>query len=146
MSTQLRNNTYYLRLRVPQGLKGLLGKSEIVRSLRTQNYRQALSRSCILKGKITGLWLSLTAEETLSTRTSLKQRSCASLEQRLRADEAPSTCNSSFKQRSCASLENLNSLRPPMDSKLISKLIAQYTSETLQEYEDHRLRTIMTNT
>ncbi|ACL60260.1 site-specific integrase [Methylobacterium nodulans] len=40
----LRNGTFYLRIRVPLDLVGALGRTHIVRSLRTKERKQALSR------------------------------------------------------------------------------------------------------
>ena len=52
MSTQKRGKTYYSRLRVPSSLRLILQKREIVRSLRTSSYSEAITLSCILEGRI----------------------------------------------------------------------------------------------
>lgn len=56
MSTQKRGKVYYSRLRVPSNLQSILHKREIVRSLKTSSYREAITRCCILEGRIARLW------------------------------------------------------------------------------------------
>jgi integrase len=45
---QRRDGVYYLRLRVPDALRSLVGKTEIVKSLRTASLRDARPRSALL--------------------------------------------------------------------------------------------------
>ena len=56
MSTQKRGKVYYSRLRVPSHLINITQKKEVVKSLRTSSYSEALTLSCILEGRIARLW------------------------------------------------------------------------------------------
>ena len=67
MSTIKRGKVYYSRLYVPSELRQLLQKKEVVKSLRTSSYIEAITRSCILQGQIAKLWLSLKHERTTMT-------------------------------------------------------------------------------
>ncbi len=49
---QLRKNTYHVRVRVPQDLRKILNKSEIIRSLKTQDYGEACRRIHLERAKI----------------------------------------------------------------------------------------------
>jgi hypothetical protein len=67
MSTQKRGKIYYSRLRVPSSLRLILQKKEVVRSLRTSSYSEAITRSCILKGRVARLWSVLKSERITMT-------------------------------------------------------------------------------
>ncbi|MBC8285474.1 MAG: site-specific integrase [Nitrospinae bacterium] len=56
MSTIKRGKVYYSRLYVPSKLHQALQKKEVVKSLRTSSHPEAITRSCILEGRIARLW------------------------------------------------------------------------------------------
>ncbi len=56
MSTIKRGKVYYSRLYVPSKLRQVLQKREVVKSLRTSSYSEAITLSCILEGRIARLW------------------------------------------------------------------------------------------
>ena len=62
MSTIKRGKVYYVRLYVPSELHQILHKREVVKSLRTSSHSEAITRSCILKGRVVRLWSVLKSE------------------------------------------------------------------------------------
>ena len=67
MSTQKRGKIYYSRLRVPSSLRLILQKKEVVKSLKTSSHPEAITRSCILEGRIARLWSILKGERITMT-------------------------------------------------------------------------------
>lgn len=55
MSVQRRGRRYYSRLKIPTSLRCLVGKSEIVRSLRTSRLREARQRALLWEGRVSDL-------------------------------------------------------------------------------------------
>jgi len=66
MSTVKRGKTYYSRLYVPSELRQTLHKKEVVKSLRTSSHAEAITRSCILKGRVARLFWSVLKRERIS--------------------------------------------------------------------------------
>lgn len=56
MSTQKRRSRYYSRVKVPADLRPILGKNELVRSLRTSRYREAIARGSEWEGRVAKLF------------------------------------------------------------------------------------------
>ena len=67
MSTIKRGKIYYSRLYVPSELRQILHKREVVKSLRTSSHAEAITRSCILKGRVVRLWSVLKSERITMT-------------------------------------------------------------------------------
>ena len=67
MSTIKRGKVYYPRLYVPSELRQILHKREVVKSLRTSSHAEAITRSCILKGRVVRLWSALKKERITMT-------------------------------------------------------------------------------
>jgi len=67
MSTIKRGKVYYTRLYVPSELRQILHKREVVKSLRTSSHAEAITRSCILKGRVVRLWSVLKSERITMT-------------------------------------------------------------------------------
>jgi hypothetical protein len=67
MSTIKRGKVYYSRLYVPSALRQILKKKEVVKSLRIPSHPEAITRSCILEGRITRLWSVLKSERITMT-------------------------------------------------------------------------------
>jgi integrase len=67
MSTMKRGRNYYSRLYVPSELRQTLHKREVVKSLRTSSHAEAITRSCILKGRVARLWSVLKSERIKMT-------------------------------------------------------------------------------
>jgi hypothetical protein len=67
MSTIKRGKVYYTRLYVPSELRQILHKREVVKSLRTSSHAEAITRSCILKGRVVRLWSVLKSERISMT-------------------------------------------------------------------------------
>ena len=67
MSTMKRGRNYYSRLYVPSELRQTLHKREVVKSLRIPSHPEAITRSCILEGRITRLWSVLKSERITMT-------------------------------------------------------------------------------
>ena len=73
MSTQKRGRVYYSRLRVPTNLISIIQKREIVKSLKTSSYSEAITRSCILEGLIVKLFSALTLKWVTMTPKQINQ-------------------------------------------------------------------------
>ena len=56
MSTQKRGKTYHSRVRVPSDLRLALKKTELIKSLKTNSYREAFVRSCIWEAGVARLF------------------------------------------------------------------------------------------
>jgi integrase len=67
MSTIKRGKVYYSRLYVPSALHQILQKKEVVKSLRTSSRAEAITRSCILRGRVVRLWSRLKNERIKMT-------------------------------------------------------------------------------
>lgn len=59
MPVQHRSKSFYSRLKVPPQLRAIVGKSEIVRSLRTTRIREARLRAAVWEARITTLFLNI---------------------------------------------------------------------------------------
>lgn len=71
---QLRGNVYWLRLRVPDALRGAVGKTEIRKSLGTGDYREAQQRARLERVKIDGEWNALRRQLAPEAVTSLSEQ------------------------------------------------------------------------
>jgi hypothetical protein len=67
MSTIKRGKVHYSRLYIPSKLHQTLPKKEVVKSLKTSSHPEAITRSCILKGRVVRLWSVLKSERITMT-------------------------------------------------------------------------------
>jgi hypothetical protein len=81
MSTIKRGKIYYSRLYVPSEPRQILHKREVVKSLRTSSNAEAITRSCILKGRVVRLWSVLKSERITMTPKQISKYNKATLEE-----------------------------------------------------------------